>query len=220
MKKIIASILLGVIFQISFIEQNIFAQVNKFVNLSTIITNPASKTGWNLIFQDEFNNSKRGIWDNSFCGDNSTGPSSHYTKNENFLYTSTYLQLRTKKENPPFIPTSPGWDYVSKYYSSAVLNSDTCIYTYTDSLPITNHSYRYGYFEAKIRNPKGQFMWPSFWLFGEPNPKLTYNEIDCFEFGSGDALVMSNHWQAPSALSRTSIGKWIYSLPSQTFGNT
>src|SRR5690606_28036232 len=116
-----------------------------------------------------------------------------YFRNSNYTQTSTSLKFVTTKDNPIIVPPSP--DYVTKYYSSSQIESDPCT---LDTLPQANYTYKYGYFEARIKNPKAQMMWPAFWLFGEKNSKSKWNEIDCFEFGTGDGLIMTNHYQSPS----------------------
>jgi beta-glucanase (GH16 family) len=200
-------------------ETNISAQTNQYVDLQQSVLNPASKIGWNLVFQDELNGSKSPIWRSEGCGANVVPGTPFYNRTSNYAQTSTSLKFVTTKDNPVLPPPYP--NYVIKNYSSAEIESDPCIWWEVDSYPVANHSWKYGYFEARIKNPKAQLAYPAFWLFGEPNSKSKWNEIDCFEQGAGDCLVMSNHYQATSnPLDHNAPHKWINSLPQQSFGNT
>jgi len=50
---------------------------------------------------------------------------------------------------------------------------------YTSENIESERKFSYGYYEAKVRIPKGKGLWPAFWLYGgDP----VYNEIDIFEF--------------------------------------
>lgn len=59
------------------------------------------------------------------------------------------------------------------------------------------HVQRYGYFEASIKVPKGQALWPAFWLL--PASKAWPPEIDAMEFRGHlpNELGVAIHWSAP-----------------------
>lgn len=68
----------------------------------------------------------------------------------------------------------------------------------------TNYGFRYGYFEARIKVPKGKGLWPSFWLFGTNshlfNPTNTYEEIDIMEtyqHGAIDSDILTTPYGSP-----------------------
>jgi beta-glucanase (GH16 family) len=66
----------------------------------------------------------------------------------------------------------------------------------------TTFSQKYGYFEARIKVPKGPGLWPAFWTYGAPNGSAA--EIDTMEIcanplgtnGGNDAHELHNtvHW--------------------------
>ncbi len=181
----------------------------------TILKNPIEKTGWDTVFHDEFNGSKNPMWQNRYCWCGNTIPGfSTYFIDQNYSFGPRpgSLTLISKKED-----YTPSGSIIKKPYTSAMLYSSPC--GAANSLPTPNRTWVYGYFEIRCKNPKGQLMWPAFWLFGDANSTSTYNELDVFEFGTGDAVVMTNHYQAPNA-NVHSLSKWIYSMPGQTFGDT
>ncbi len=66
---------------------------------------------------------------------------------------------------------------------------------YASGLLSSVHHQIYGYFEARMKFPKGQGLWPAFWLLGE-NGTTGVNEIDIHEFlgHDVDTMYMTVHW--------------------------
>jgi len=196
-----------------------FCQQNQYIDLhpSQTLINPIGKPGWSLVFDDEFNGSKSSVWSNAFCS-GTIGPDNnpYYFIDANYSFDSSSLSLITKREaglNEPY-------GYITKYFSSAQIKTDLCDNdTLPESLP-NGVSWTYGFFEIRCKNPKSHLMWPAFWLLGERNSHSAWNEIDVFEYGVGDDLVMSNHYGYGGKTISPSLGKWMYSLPGQTFGDT
>lgn len=55
--------------------------------------------------------------------------------------------------------------------------------------------FRYGYFEAKLKIPKGKGTWPAFWLMGIPCDWPLCGEVDIMEaVGHMPTMVHSNIW--------------------------
>lgn len=193
-----------------------FAQQNQYIDLkpSQTLINPPVKQGWNLLFDDEFNGNKDSIWQSDYCAGDLGFP--FYYTTSNYSFDSSSIHLITKRESGLSTP----YGFVNKYFSSALLNTDPCT---NDTLPqiLSNgETWKYGYFEIRCKNPKSQLMWPAFWLIGERNSHSAWNEIDVFEYGVGDGLVMTNHFGYGGKILSRGIASWIYSLPGQTFGNT
>ncbi len=193
--------------QVSYAQQNLYVDLQP----ASPITNPVVKTGWNIVIQDEFNGTKSSIWRDGYCWGNAHPSDPYYNRDANYVQNPTSISFITKKEDY----TAPG-NSILKHYTSAMINSDACT---GDTIPLAGRTIKYGYIEARIKNPNAQLGWPAFWLFGEKNSKSIWNELDVFEFGVNDGLVMTNHWQAPNSAPQ-SIGQWVYSMPGQTFGAT
>ena len=103
---------------------------------------------WNLIWQDEFDNSKidHSKWrlDIGYTGE-SNGELEIYTgRPENVFIEDSCLVLAARKEN-----------YLGYSYTSARLN--------THGL----NSWKYGRMEARIKIPSGKGIWPAFWMLGD-----------------------------------------------------
>lgn len=54
-------------------------------------------------------------------------------------------------------------------------------HNYTSGWYNRRDSLGYGYFEAKLKSPKGYGMWPAFWLWMTSNEVCYYNEVDIWE---------------------------------------
>jgi beta-glucanase (GH16 family) len=203
------------------------AQNNTYVDLSAPVTNPATKSNHTLIFSDEFSGSRSAYWNytsvyntnyEGYCWGNGAADYSFYNKisNQSFPTVSgigQVIRLATVKESTPYTPDASSLP--PKQYTTEMLASDNCVGGTTE---IQRHSFQYGYFEMKSKNPKARYMWPAFWLFGGGGGNSEYNEIDGFEFATNDWAVLTNHFQTNG--NRTANGKFIFSMPGQTFGDT
>lgn len=88
------------------------------------------------------------------------------------------LVIEARKEN------FPGPDGVRRRYTSARLST------------LGHFSQKYGRFEARIKVPSGQGVWPAFWLLGEDFPSAGWpacGEIDIMEnVGEQPATILGN----------------------------
>jgi MYXO-CTERM domain-containing protein len=81
----------------------------------------------------------------------------------------------------------------------------------------------YGYFEARLKVPAGQGMWPAFWLLGK-NGTTGVNEIDIHEIlgNQPSTVYMTVHWGTDYAAGHQSDGSsWVgpdFSADFHTFG--
>lgn len=66
---------------------------------------------------------------------------------------------------------------------------------YRSGLLCSVHEQLYGYFEARLKMPKGQGFWPAFWLLGKKGSEGV-NEIDVQEFLGHDVhtIYETVHW--------------------------
>jgi len=81
----------------------------------------------------------------------------------------------------------------------------------------------YGYFEARLKVPAGQGMWPAFWLLGT-NGSTGVNEIDIHEIlgQQPNTVYMTVHWGTDYSAGHQSDGSsWVgpdFSADFHTFG--
>ena len=111
---------------------------------------------------------------------------------------TNYLKFRFAREKHTTSIVHSMYPVIGKY-SGAHINTIT--------------KYLYGYFEMRCKTPASSNTGSSFWLYAQGSN--FYNEIDIFELGSNDELVMTNHWGNPLH----SYQKFIFSLPGQKFSD-
>lgn len=78
-------------------------------------------------------------------------------------------------------------------------------YKYSSGMIYSEYEQKYGYFEMKAELPKGQGLWPAFWLLGEQN-----REIDVLEGLGSDTKVAYNalHSNAVPAIGNPSFNPY------------
>jgi beta-glucanase (GH16 family) len=134
---------------------------------------------WKMVWSDEFNYSglpDTSKWRNEvgFVRNNEL---QYYTPQriENSVVTDGNLLIIGRKES-----------YDSASYTSASLTTDK------------KHSWTYGKIEARMKLPKGQGMWPAFWMLGQNIHQVGWprcGEIDIMEhINNEDILYGTLHW--------------------------
>ena len=143
----------------------------KFYSLFAVLclnSYPQSAADWKLVWDDEFNDAAPdpAKW-TIVTGGNGFG------NHELEYYTGRAVNLHV--ENGMLVISAVKEDYtgpdgVERSYTSARIHTEG------------KFSQRYGRFEARIRIPAGQGMWPAFWMMGD-SPKQWPNrgEIDIME---------------------------------------
>ena len=144
--------------------------------------------GWILVWSDEFNGpegtspdpskwvleSGGGGWGNNEL--------EYYTaRPQNAVQQDGNLVIKVLKER------FTGADGVSRDYTSARLKSQA------------KFSQAYGRFEARIKIPRGQGIWPAFWMLGDDIGKVGWP-------GSGEIDIMENIGKEPSLIHGTIHG--------------
>lgn len=134
---------------------------------------PAKDAKWKLTWSDEFNGSNGSAIDRSkwLVEAGGTGWGNHeleyYTnRSQNAFIKDGSLVIQARREN--YTST----DGVSRNYTSARLKT------------AGKFSQAYGRFEARIKIPAGQGMWPAFWMLGDDVDKAGWpacGEIDIME---------------------------------------
>ena len=158
--------------------------------VKTAVTPPPSQTlpGWTLVWSDEFNlpdgsSPDASKW-NLVTGGNGFGNAeleSYTNRPQNAEIQNGNLVITALKES------YTGADMVSHDYTSARLNTSN------------KFQQAYGRFEASIKIPYGQGMWPAFWLLG--NDLSTKAWPTC-----GEIDIMENIGREPSIVHGTIHG--------------
>lgn len=189
----------------------LIAGMRRLVQLAQSIwlSNPhtVSRQRFTLVWADEFDGPAGSPPDSSKWGRNIGGSGfgnhelqSYTDRIENaFLNGQSHLVIRAIKER------HTGPDGIKCEYTSARL------------LTQGKFALRYGRFEARIKLPSGQGIWPAFWMMGSDIDQVGWpdcSEIDIMENKSGDDLV-NNHGtlHAPGYSGAASITA-TYTLPN------
>jgi len=145
-------------------------------------TATAERPGWTLTWSDEFNGPDGSPVDSSKwfseIGGNGWGNQEleYYTNRpQNAIQQGGNLVITVLSEK------YTGSDGVTRDYTSARLKTQT------------KFAQKYGRFEARIKIPRGQGIWPAFWMLGDDVDKVGWpqcGEIDIMEnIGKEPALV-------------------------------
>jgi len=135
------------------------------------------RPGWRLTFQDEFDGTSldSSKWGKRFKWGQSP------INNELQAYVDDAFQLQGG------ILTIVGDKRTASYGGQS--------FNYASGLIASVFKQKYGYFEAKLKVPAGQGLWPAFWLLGEDH-NAGVNEIDIHEILGNDTtkVYMTVHW--------------------------
>lgn len=157
----------------------------------------------NIVMQDEFDTD--GAPDSEIWGyDIGTGTNG-WGNNELQFYTNRTENV--KVENGYLLITAKKEAYSGSQYTSARL------------LTKGKFDQAYGRFEARIRLPYGQGMWPAFWLLGANFDEVGWpecGEIDIMEFRGQEPTKVLGTVHGPGYSGGTSISK-SYSLINDRF---
>src|SRR5215470_16522949 len=134
---------------------------------------------WTLTWSDEFNSPdnstpdrKKWTYDLGGSGWGNHELESYTSRTENAKITGGKLVITARKED------YTGADRITQPYTSARLKTQGLF------------AQAYGRFEARIKIPKGQGIWPAFWLLGDD-----INRVDWP--GCGEIDVMENIGREP-----------------------
>ncbi len=176
------------------------------------VLQPPPAKGWTLVWSDEFNGADGSVPDSSKWTYDLGGKG--WGNSELECYTNRLQNAQIKGGNLVITAQKENFtcsDGVSSNYTSARLKTQGLF------------SQAYGRFEARIKIPAGQGMWPAFWMLG--NNITTANwpacgEIDIMENIGKEPGAVHGSLHGPSATSRTSDATAPFSLPAgQTFAD-
>jgi beta-glucanase (GH16 family) len=165
----------------------------------------ADPTVWSLVWSDEFNGPDGSAVDQSTWTADIGG----------WGWGNNELEYYTARTDNAY---QSGGSLVIKTIKEKYTGSDNVTRDYTSARLITKNKFTatYGRFEARIKLPYGQGIWPAFWLLG--------NNIDSVSWPQcGEVDIMENIGKEPSAIHGTLHGPGYsggnglgssYSLPS------
>jgi beta-glucanase (GH16 family) len=167
---------------------------------------PASPPGYKLVWSDEFSGPDGSSPDATkwACeiGGHGWGNNEleYYTNRpQNVQVKGGNLVITAQKEN------YTGSDGVTRNYTSARLKTQGLF------------TQAYGRFEARIKIPAGQGMWPAFWMLGNDIPTVGWprsGEIDIMENIGREPSMVHGSLHGPSTGGHTSDTTAPYTLPA------
>ena len=157
---------------------------------------PQLHPGWSLVWSDEFSapdgsapDPAKWTYDVGGKGWGNNELESYTNRKENARIEKGNLVITAQKQ------TYTGADGVTRDYTSARLKTQN-LFTQT-----------YGRFEARIKIPEGQGMWPAFWMLGQDIPSAGWpkcGEIDIMENIGKEPGSVHGSLHGPSTASPTS----------------
>jgi beta-glucanase (GH16 family) len=167
---------------------------------------PPPPASYKLSWSDEFNGADGSSPDSAKwtydTGGNGWGNNEleYYTnRTQNAQIKGGNLVITAQKE------TYTGSDGVTRNYTSARLKTQNLF------------SQAYGRFEARIKIPAGQGMWPAFWMLGKDIGAVGWpkcGEIDIMENIGKEPGIVHGSLHGPSTSGRTSDASAPFSLPA------
>lgn len=163
-----------------------------------------SNTAWTLVWADEFSQADGSSPDSTkWAYDIGTG-SGGWGNNELEYYTSRTNNVRI--ENGQLVIEAKQESYLGSSYTSARLKTQGKV------------SWRYGRIEARIKIPRGQGIWPAFWMLGTNITSVnwpTCGEIDIMENIGNKTNIVHGTVHGPGYSGGSAVGG-PYSLPGNT----
>ncbi len=168
------------------------------------------RPGWTLSWSDEFNQ-KDGTLPDPAKWKIETGGNGWGNKELEY-YTNRTQNLHVRKGNLEMIALKEhyvGADGVTREYTSARLNT------------LGKFEQAYGRFEARIKIPYGQGIWPAFWMLGNDSETTGWpgcGEIDIMENIGREPAIVHGTIHGPGYSGAKGIGA-PYSLASGRFAD-
>jgi len=185
MKKVLKFLLITLV--VFMLTNALHAQVGSALNR-------AYKSNWRLVFSEEFDS--LGIapqkWSNSFPWGRWIGGLHYNTDGQNLFYNGSHLNIKVDDDSITGLVMN--WDSLGNYIPYFKH------FDYTSGMIYSNCSFKYGYFESKVKVPAIKGSNAAFWLYG-PNSC----EIDVFEIlgSKPNNAQMTLHWKTPDSVTNS-----------------
>jgi len=174
--------------------------------LTTSRHSPLATSSWQLTWSDEFSAPDGSSTDPSKwtydLGGNGWGNQeleTYTARPSNAQIRGGNLVITARREN------FAGPDGIARQYTSARLKTQT------------RFAQAYGRFEARIKIPKGQGIWPAFWLLGDDIDRVGWpqcGEIDIMENVGGEPAINHGSLHGPTFTGSTSDATKTIALPA------
>jgi beta-glucanase (GH16 family) len=171
----------------------------------------SSRPGWTLIWSDEFNapdgppvDSSKWVRESGGNGWGNQELEYYTTRPENAFQQGGNLVIKVLQEK------HTGADGVTRDYTSARLKT------------LGKFSQKYGRFEARIKIPQGQGIWPAFWMLGSDIDKIGWpkgGEIDIMENIGKEPAIVHGTIHGPGYSGDKGIGSPYNLPPDQHFAD-
>lgn len=175
--------------------------LNESQRLDTAIPVIPQKSAWQLVWSDEFNAPDNSAVDSSKWV-METGNNNGWGNKELEYYTNRTDNARI--ENGMLVIIANKESYSGYNYTSARLKTQG------------KFTQKYGKFEARIKLPQGQGMWPAFWMLGDDintNPWPNCGELDIMENIGKEPSTVHGTIHGPGYSGGNGLGL-AYSLPN------
>ena len=165
-----------------------------------------ASSDWTLSWSDEFNGSNGSPVDASKWVSETGGGG--WGNNELEYYTTRLQNAYQQDGNlviKVFAEKYTGADGVTRNYTSARLKT------------LGTFSQTYGRFEARLKVPYGQGVWPAFWMLGDDFPKVGWpacGEIDIMENIGKEPAIIHGSIHGPGYIGGTGL-EAHYTLPGK-----
>lgn len=180
-----------------------------FIAITCFSQNPATppaSEGWKLVWSDEFNGPNGSSVDRTKWVIETGGQG--WGNEELEYYTDRSANASIRDGNLAITALAEkytGPDHVTRNYTSARLKT------------FGKFSQTYGRFEARIKLPYGQGMWPAFWMLGDDIDKVGWpacGEIDIMENIGKEPAINHGSIHGPGYVGNTGI-EAPYTLPGK-----
>ena len=179
------------------------------------VLSPPPAPAYTLLWSDEFNGADGSVPDASKWKFESGVGRNGWGNHELETYTNRTKNARIRDGNLVITALKETYadpsDGVTRDYTSARLKTQGLF------------SQAYGRFEARIKIPAGQGMWPAFWMLGNNIASVGWpscGEIDIMENIGREPGIVHGSLHGPSTTAKTSSATAPFSLPAgQNFAN-
>ena len=160
-----------------------------------------TRPGWKLVWSDEFNGPAGSAVDGSKW--NLVNKGDGFGNNELQFYRNG-TQNAAMDGNGSLVITAKKETYQNRQYTSARLESNG------------KYEVKYGRIESRLQVPKGQGIWPAFWMLGNDISQVSWpncGEIDIMENIGKEPTIVHGTLHGPGYSGGNAVGA-AYTLPN------